>query len=53
VDSAVEEPDHIDSGHIRLGEMVSFRPETMEVLDYRLAPGDGDMLIAEPSSGAP
>jgi hypothetical protein len=53
VDSAVEEPDHIDSGHIRLGEMVSFRPETMEVLDYRLGSGDGDMLTAEPSSGAP
>jgi transglutaminase-like putative cysteine protease len=39
LDSAVEEPGYIDSGHIRLGGLVSFRPEEMEILDYRLEAG--------------
>jgi len=40
IDSAVEEPEFIDSGHIRLGGLVTFRPEEMEVLDYRLRKRD-------------
>jgi hypothetical protein len=53
VDCSLEEPDYIDSGHIRLGEMVSFNPEHMEILDYRLTAAGGDTLNGAPPATAP
>ncbi|MBG0858788.1 MAG: lasso peptide biosynthesis protein [Bacteroidales bacterium] len=35
VDATINEPDYIDAGHIRLGENATFRPISMEVLDFR------------------
>ena len=35
VDSTVDETGYVDSGHIRLGNMVSFNPQNMEILDFK------------------
>ena len=34
IDATAGEVSYVDSGHIRLGESVAFRPRSMEVLDY-------------------
>jgi len=39
VDATAFEIDFIDAGHIRLGEMTSFNPKEMEILEYRMAEG--------------
>jgi len=36
VDAVVSEVGNVDAGHIRLGRCVSFSPQTMEVLDYKV-----------------
>jgi hypothetical protein len=36
LDTTFREPDFVDSGHIRLGVMTGFQPESIEVLDYRV-----------------
>jgi hypothetical protein len=36
VDATILEYDYVDAGHIRLGELVSFHPKSMEILEYRL-----------------
>ncbi|MBP1667336.1 MAG: hypothetical protein H6Q23_2196, partial [Bacteroidetes bacterium] len=35
VDATINEADYIDAGHIRLGENATFRPVSMEVIDFR------------------
>jgi hypothetical protein len=35
VDATINEADFIDAGHIKLGENATFRPVSMEVLDFR------------------
>ena len=35
VDATINEADYIDAGHIRLGENATFRPVSMEILDFR------------------
>ena len=35
VDATINEPDYVDAGHIRLGENASFRPVSMEILDFK------------------
>jgi hypothetical protein len=35
IDATAEEPDFVDSGHIRLGRSASFQPEELVVLEYR------------------
>lgn len=47
VDSTAQEVDYVDSGHIRLGQMSSFNPQEMEVLDYKA----GAMTKGKPVSG--
>ncbi|MCU0370069.1 MAG: transglutaminase-like domain-containing protein [Bacteroidales bacterium] len=37
IDATIYETDHIDAGHIRFGEKISFQPVEMEILDYRIA----------------
>jgi transglutaminase-like putative cysteine protease len=36
VDATIHETDHINAGHIRLGEKATFQPRHMEILDYRI-----------------
>ena len=36
VDATVSEIGNVDAGHIRLGQSVSFSPQTMEVVDHKL-----------------
>ena len=40
VDATVHEYDFIDAGHIRLGELTSFNPSEMEILEFALKPKD-------------
>lgn len=47
VDATINEPDYIDGGHIRLGEDATFRPVTMELLDYRYAPDSDESHIPD------
>ena len=35
VDSTAREVDYLDAGHIRLGELVTFNPVKMKILDYQ------------------
>jgi hypothetical protein len=39
VDATTHEIDFVDAGHIRLGELTTFQPLEMEILDYRLIDG--------------
>jgi hypothetical protein len=36
VDATAFEYDFVDAGHIRLGELTSFHPKEMQIIDYRL-----------------
>jgi hypothetical protein len=38
LDTTFRESDFLDSGHIRLGGMTGFQPESIDVLDYRVGP---------------
>ncbi len=40
IDATILEYDYVDAGHIKLGEGATFQPESMEILDYRIAGGD-------------
>jgi transglutaminase-like putative cysteine protease len=40
VDATVLEVDHVDAGHIRLGEKTTFQPQEMEILEYKVKSGD-------------
>ncbi len=40
VDATILEFDYVDAGHIRLGELTSFHPEKMEILEYRIEGAD-------------
>ncbi len=47
IDATILEFDYVDAGHVRLGEMTSFQPVSMEILDYRIAGDTGQMAGAE------
>jgi len=54
VDATIFENDYIDAGHIRLGEMTSFQPEEMEILDFRVGDGEPSDISGEiPAEYAP
>jgi len=40
VDATILEYGYVDAGHIRLAEIASFNPESMEILEYRIEGGD-------------
>ncbi len=44
VDATANEIDFVDAGHIRLGELSSFLPQEMEILEYRLENTDGNTI---------
>jgi tetratricopeptide (TPR) repeat protein len=41
VDATILEFDYVDAGHIKLGELTSFHPNSMEILEYRI---DGEEI---------
>lgn len=47
VDSTAQEPDFVDSGHIRLGNETGFNPEEIEILDFKA----GDMEMGTKLAG--
>ena len=47
VDATINEPDYIDAGHIRLGENATFRPVTMEILDFRSLSNESETVISD------
>lgn len=50
IDASLNEIDYVDAGHIRLGELASFQPEEMNILDYKLVDGsemDGIVDVPE------
>ena len=47
VDATINEPDYIDAGHIKLGEDVTFRPVTMEILDFRSQSDESETVISD------
>ncbi len=40
VDATANEIDFVDAGHLRLGELTTFHPQEMKILEYKI--GDGD-----------
>lgn len=49
VDATAEEIDYVDAGHIRLGELNSFMPLEMKILEYRI----GGMEMSEVDNMVP
>jgi transglutaminase-like putative cysteine protease len=47
MDTTVREYGAVDAGHIRLGQRAGFRPERMEILDYRIAAARGTVIPAD------
>jgi predicted transcriptional regulator with HTH domain len=47
VDATINEADYIDAGHIRLGENATFRPVSMEVLDFRSGSKNAEVVIPD------
>ena len=47
VDATINETDYIDAGHIRLGEDATFRPVSMEVLDFKANPENAEAVISD------
>jgi hypothetical protein len=47
IDATILEFDYVDAGHVKLGEMTSFQPVSMEILDYKIAGDTGQMAGAE------
>ncbi|MCU0461012.1 MAG: tetratricopeptide repeat protein [Bacteroidales bacterium] len=47
LDATINEPDYIDAGHIKLGEKATFRPVTMEVLDFRSLSDESETNISD------
>jgi len=47
VDATINEPDQIDAGHIRLGENATFRPVSMEILDFRSLSDESEANISD------
>ncbi|OFY68088.1 MAG: hypothetical protein A2V64_08665 [Bacteroidetes bacterium RBG_13_43_22] len=47
VDATINEADYIDAGHIRLGENATFRPVSMEVIDFRSGPKNAEVVIPD------
>ncbi|MFH0842194.1 MAG: transglutaminase domain-containing protein [Bacteroidota bacterium] len=47
LDATINEMDYIDAGHIKLGEKATFRPATMEILDFTALSNEPETLISE------
>jgi transglutaminase-like putative cysteine protease len=47
VDATINETDYIDAGHIRLGENATFRPVSMEVIDFRSGSENAEVVITD------
>ncbi len=47
VDATINEADYIDAGHIRLGHNATFRPVSMEVLDFRSGSKNAEVVIPD------
>jgi transglutaminase-like putative cysteine protease len=47
VDATINEADFIDAGHIKLGENATFRPVSMEVLDFRYGSKNNESIIPD------
>ncbi|MDX1284295.1 MAG: transglutaminase-like domain-containing protein, partial [Draconibacterium sp.] len=47
VDATAHEFDFVDAGHIRLGEMTSFNPKEMKILNYELGSGEVSENVPE------
>ncbi|OFY66631.1 MAG: hypothetical protein A2V64_02545 [Bacteroidetes bacterium RBG_13_43_22] len=47
VDATNNEADFIDAGHIRFGENTTFRPVSMEVLDFRSGSDNAEEVISD------
>lgn len=47
VDATINEPDYVDAGHIRLGEVASFRPVSMGILEFKTDPSAADNAIPD------
>ncbi len=47
VDATINEADYIDAGHIRLGENATFRPISMEVIDFRSGSKNAEVVIPD------
>ena len=47
VDATINEADYIDAGHIRLGENATFRPVSMEVIDFRSRSTNAEAAIPD------
>jgi len=47
VDATTNESDYIDAGHIRLGENTTFRPVSMEILDFRSGSNNEKEVISD------
>jgi tetratricopeptide (TPR) repeat protein len=45
VDATINEASYVDAGHIRLGENATFRPVSMEILDFRSGQDNTDAII--------
>ncbi|MBP1666337.1 MAG: hypothetical protein H6Q23_1197 [Bacteroidetes bacterium] len=45
VDATINEASYVDAGHIRLGENATFRPVSMEVLDFRSGQDNTEAII--------
>ena len=47
VDATINEADYVDAGHIRLGENATFRPVSMEVIDFRSGSKNAEVVIPD------
>ncbi len=47
VDATINETVYIDAGHIRLGENATFRPVSMEVIDFRSGSENAEVVIQD------
>ena len=47
VDATIHEVDYIDASHIRLGENATFRPVSMDVLDFRSGSNKAEAFITD------
>ena len=47
VDATIKESDYIDAGHIKLGENATFRPVSMEILDFRSGSNNAEEVISD------
>jgi len=47
IDATILEYDYVDAGHIKLGELATFHPESMEILEYHVIGEEADAGVPE------